>query len=158
MKISSFFGNFIFFLLLFAVIIFCFFSLRPLVVLSGSMQPSIMIGDLIIIQKAQQYFTGETITFNDSGNRKITHRITKVEKETTGTVFLTKGDANRATDVGKVENKKILGKVVLVIPKIGYLINAIQNPKVFLPIIVFCAAVIVFLELIAIFKALRKNG
>lgn len=127
-----------------------------MVVLSGSMQPSIMIGDLIIVQKAQKYFPKETITFTDLSNRKITHRIAKAEEEPVGQIFLTKGDANRSTDVGKVSSEKVLGKVVLVIPKIGYFINLVQNPKVSLPIIIFCASVIIFLELIAIFKALKK--
>ena len=44
---------------------------------SGSMEPSIMTGDIIVVKKYPEYKERETITFYDQNSKIITHRIIK---------------------------------------------------------------------------------
>lgn len=93
------------------------------VVISGSMSGSIEINDMIIIHAEDTYTTGDVITFY-SGNSLVTHRI--VGETERG--FITKGDANNAADLYPVLITDVVGKVVLVLPGIGVIIEALRTP------------------------------
>lgn len=93
------------------------------VVISGSMSGSIEINDVIIIHAEDTYTTGDVITFY-SGNSLVTHRI--VGETERG--FITKGDANNAADLYPVLITDVVGKVVLVLPGIGVIIEALRTP------------------------------
>ena len=93
------------------------------VVISGSMSGSIEINDMIIIHAEDTYTTGDVITFY-SGNSLVTHRI--VGETERG--FITKGDANNAADLYPVPITDVVGKVVLVLPGIGVIIEALRTP------------------------------
>lgn len=99
------------------------FNMRSFLVLSGSMEPTIMTGDIIIVSSQPEYFTRDVVTFRNVDERIVTHRLMKkiVEKDTVR--FETKGDANRSEDEDLIQSDNILGKVVLVIPKLGYLVE-----------------------------------
>ena len=85
------------------------------VIVSGSMEPAIAPGDIIIIQRKSDYDIGDIVTFK--ANSYITHRI--VEKTAGG--YVTQGDANNARDP-EIEKSSIIGKVIKIIPKIGNVI------------------------------------
>lgn len=103
---------------------FPFFSeYRFFLVQSGSMEPSIMVGDLILVKKQADYFQNEAITFQSENQRITTHRVSEIKNG----VFVTKGDANRVEDNDTINKEQILGKVVLVIPKIGFLVGFVQT-------------------------------
>lgn len=105
------------------------------VVLSGSMEPAISVNDLLIIQKCDKFETGDIITFVDSSNDLVTHRIIEIN----GDEITTKGDANNVCD--KPFNiERVKGKVIAIIPKIGYIITFIQNP-----FFVVCIIIITFI-------------
>lgn len=93
------------------------------VVISGSMSGSIEINDMIIIHAEDTYTIGDVITFY-SGNSLVTHRI--VGETERG--FITKGDANNAADLYPVPITDVVGKVVLVLPGIGVIIEALRTP------------------------------
>ena len=93
------------------------------VVISGSMSGSIEINDMIIIHAEDTYTTGDVITFY-SGNSLVTHRI--VGETERG--FITKGDANNAADLYPVPITDVVGKVVLVLPGIGVIVEALRTP------------------------------
>jgi len=88
---------------------------------SGSMEPSIMTGDLILVKKNATYLLNDVVTFKDDEQRTVTHRI--IEKLQGGSEprFATKGDANQAADRLEVGQNQIIGKVELVLPKLGFL-------------------------------------
>ena len=89
-----------------------------MLVQSGSMEPSIMTGDVIIIRQDKWYQKGDVVTFNDGNKGRVTHRIVEADKDS----FVTKGDANRSSDNNNINFTQILGKVILVLPKLGYLV------------------------------------
>ena len=111
------------------------------VIASPSMLPTIKVNDAVIIKqvKNDDLQVGDIITFkNDDLNvdgYTITHRIVGKEQAATGEyVYYTKGDNNYSEDAGIVRDEDIYGKVVLKIPKIGFLQHFLAKPKGFLVI------------------------
>ncbi len=85
---------------------------RSLIVLSGSMEPTIHIGSVAVIKKSDEYKIDDIITFAFQ-NASITHRIKDVKKEGEEVVsFVTKGDANKIVDYQVVLSDQIFGKVI----------------------------------------------
>lgn len=93
------------------------------VVVSGSMEPAVSVDDLIIVHREKDYHVGDVISY-ESGNVVVTHRI--IEKS--GNVFTTQGDANNSPDLLPVKQEQIIGKVLLTVPRAGYLIGFLQTP------------------------------
>lgn len=93
------------------------------VVISGSMEDTIQVDDLVVIHRQESYRTGDIITFH-SGNTVVTHRI--IGEDATG--FITKGDANNAPDIQPVKPSHVIGKVVWVIGGVGTLIGYLRTP------------------------------
>lgn len=96
---------------------------RSFLVQSGSMEPSIMTGDIVLIQRQQTYLKNDVVTFRDKDERIVTHRITDIVQEEGELPITTKGDANRSEDADRIGEDQIIGKVVLVIPKLGFLVT-----------------------------------
>lgn len=124
---------------------------------SGSMEPSIMTGDVIVIQNKGTYFMNDVVTFKESADRIVTHRIISVEKNKTGNTYSTKGDANRTGDENLISNDQIIGKVALVIPKFGYLIAFIKSQRGFIFLIIIPAIVFILDELLKVKKNAKQE-
>lgn len=76
------------------------FGIKPAVVLSGSMEPTISAGDLIFVSGCdpEQLHEGDVVCYLSSG-KAVTHRIVSVTAGEDGKVrYVTQGDANNATD------------------------------------------------------------
>lgn len=116
-------------------------SCQSFVVQSGSMEPAIMTGDIIISQRAGVYELNDVITFHNSSGDIITHRIIAVD-QSAGNKYSTKGDANRTGDDDFISDDQIIGKVILVIPRLGYLVSFSKTPLgliilLLVPVIIF---------------------
>jgi len=89
------------------------FGRSVLVVVTGSMEPSIHEGDYIIIKKCDpaELKAGDVITFvskdEDVKGKLVTHRITAAAPDGG---FVTKGDANETEDMYAVYGDEIVGK------------------------------------------------
>lgn len=90
---------------------------------SGSMEPSIMTGDIIFIKQQPTYQERDVVTFVDDNQRTVTHRIIDKNSSEEGEVFTTKGDANQSPDQTSVSLDQIRGKVFFTLPKLGYLVK-----------------------------------
>lgn len=77
-------------------------------VLSGSMEPDILVGDIIIIEKCQSYEVNDIVTFNVENQYLVTHRIIEIQENN----YVTKGDNNNTIDSEKVTLENIDGKVI----------------------------------------------
>lgn len=130
---------------------------RTYVVQSGSMEPSIMTGDIIAIMPQPQYVKSDVITFHGAEDRIITHRITETKQTAETTTFITKGDANRETDTEIVPLERIIGKVVLVIPKLGYFVTFGKSFYGIILLVVVPTAIIVADELGNIILSRQKK-
>jgi len=115
------------------------------------MEPAIMTGDVVIVQKQSSYTLNDVVTFNDSTTgRVVTHRIIEVKGD--GAEFETKGDANRTGDDAVVVFGQIIGKVILVIPKIGYLVAFTKTTPGLIVLVLIPAAIYVLDELLKMMK------
>lgn len=124
---------------------------------SGSMEPSIMTGDVIIVKEFSDYGLSDVITFYDSANRVVTHRVIEVDDSSTKEAYKTKGDANQSEDLHLQPIDKVIGKVVLVIPKLGFLAAFSQSKMGIFLLILVPVVLIVYDEIIKMFKEVRKQ-
>ena len=92
------------------------------VVLSGSMEPELSVGDLLIVVKSDDYSEGDVIVFQKSRSA-VVHRIMSID----GDSIITQGDANNTPDE-PISHSNIKGKVLLAVPIVGYVINLINTP------------------------------
>jgi signal peptidase len=92
------------------------------VVLSGSMEPTIHIDDLIIVTEQEDYQENDIVAYQ-SGSMVVVHRIIQVEPDT----VITQGDANNAPDE-PVRTEMIKGKVIHVIPRGGQIARVLKSP------------------------------
>jgi len=80
-----------------------------------------------------------------------------VEHSTGERSYVTKGDANNTSDQELVKESEVLGKVVISIPYIGYVIATAQKPIGFIMIIIVPAVIIIYDELHKIKKEVLKK-
>lgn len=87
-----------------------FMGYKPFIVLSGSMEPAIKAGDLIITKKIapEKVAVGDVISFRVENDIVVSHRVTEINTEG-GVSFLTKGDANVGMDAVEVQPETIEG-------------------------------------------------
>lgn len=106
------------------------FGYKPFVVLSGSMQSQINVGDLVFVKEVdpESLKANDIIAFRDQQGLVTTHRIKKVVSENKDICFQTKGDNNNIADSDLVCSKSIEGKYVSRIARLGSLIIFIQQP------------------------------
>lgn len=97
------------------------FPIYPSVIATGSMKPEINPGDLIIVHRTEDtnFQLGEVIQFQRNGV-SISHRIIEIINNENKVQYRTKGDNNSTEDLQLVNPEEIKGKVIYVIPKIGW--------------------------------------
>lgn len=100
------------------------------VVLSGSMEPTLSVGDLLIVVPSDEYRIGDIVVYESAGI-SVVHRIIALEDG----VAVTQGDANNACD-DPISLSAVKGRVVRAIPIIGYLVRLIQTPIVTVVLII----------------------
>lgn len=101
------------------------FPIYPSVVLTGSMEPLIYPGDVVIVKKIMEEKEIDRLAAGDIINFKreditITHRIIDVRRDEAGNLsFETKGDNNDSADEQMVSPNDINGTISKVVPKVG---------------------------------------
>lgn len=103
------------------------FGYHPLIVLSGSMEPTYRVGSVLYYRevKAEEIKEGDVITFEIEG-KVVTHRVIQIEEGE----YTTQGDANESPDGKKVYYEEIKGKVSnSSIPYVGYYIEIVNEHK-----------------------------
>lgn len=133
------------------------------VVLSGSMLPTIEINDVVVTKKIpeEKLEIGDIITFISPdprfGGISVTHRIIeKIYDETQGIyTYRTQGDNNNIYDAVPVPNSNIIGKVILKIPKLGYIQNILSSKTGLIVLVLIpCLAILSY----DIMKMLKRLG
>ena len=102
---------------------FGYFGAKPTIISSGSMQPALEKGDMVLIEHVElkDIEKGDIIQY-EMGRIPTVHRVKEIQTEENGEIlFITQGDANRKPDVEPVKPDQITGKVVFNIPKIGWI-------------------------------------
>jgi signal peptidase len=111
------------------------FPIYPSVIATGSMEPMIKPGDVILVKKVvdmegiNNLKTDDVIQFKRD-NILITHRIMDVRNDDEeGLGFKTKGDNNSSADSEIVKPEDVKGTIVYTVPKIGWLTLLIKSDK-----------------------------
>ena len=93
-------------------------------VATGSMSPTIEVGDVVITKITKDVKKNDVIVYKD-GESIITHRlIEKNEKE-----IITRGDANNSEDK-PIEENMIIGQVIKIIPQLGTWQKILSSPEI----------------------------
>ncbi len=133
-------------------------NFKVLTVLSGSMEPAVKTGSVVVVKPAAAYRAGDIITFGEISRTKTptTHRIYEIRSENGVNIFTTKGDANNAPDARDIRQNEIAGKVMFSVPYLGYAISAAKKPIGFILIIVIPALLLIFDEFKKIWGEVKK--
>ncbi len=126
-----------------------------MVVMSGSMVPALRVGWIIIVKSvpAAQIRVGNIIVYHSTDPEipdPIVHRVIKVNYINGTLYFLTKGDANPINDAqagfepaNGIPQARVIGKVVYVIPYLGYVVLFLKQPPVYIMLVALLVAFIV---------------
>ena len=135
------------------------------VVLTGSMLPDIQVYDVVVTKKveAETLNEGDIITFASADSRFlgtiITHRILKknYDAESKTYTFQTKGDNNNVADSALVPQNNIYGKVILKIPKLGYLQEFLASDGGWIIVILIPCLTVMSYDIVKLAKGLKKK-
>lgn len=108
-------------------------------VVTGSMEPDIPTGSLVIVQKADiaSLKVGDVIMFRSDDptvpqNAPVSHEIIRMEQDLSGeTIFITKGTANLTEDTYPVYAENIIGIVSYSSVWLGKLIGLAQSTYIY---------------------------
>lgn len=135
------------------------FKLKALVVKSGSMEPAIKTGSLVLSKSMESYQPGDVITFKNPAVPKelITHRLVRFENKNGQELIITKGDANENEDSLGLRPDYVVGEVFFILPFLGYLIHFTRQPAGIITLIATPALLIVLIEILKIKDEIVKN-
>lgn len=94
-------------------------------VVSGSMEPTLNINDVILIKITNQDLQKDDIIAFVNEKSIITHRLVYQEGDT----LTVKGDSNNTID-RPIKRNQVIGKVIKILPKFGIWKKVITDPKV----------------------------
>ncbi len=99
-----------------------FFGYRLFYVVTGSMEPTLPVGSMLIVGESDEYAIDDIITFysNDTGieGQPNTHRIIDIEEKDGQIYYITQGDANNIPD-DPIPRSDVIGKMHLCIDLSG---------------------------------------
>lgn len=131
---------------------------RVYIVESGSMEPTIRVGSIVVSVPGEVYSQNDVVSFKQ-GKNIVTHRIMAkmypdgIDKPP---VYKTAGDANKTFDVNDLENGNVVGKVVLTLPYLGYAANFAKQPYGFILLVIVPATIVIYEELKGMLKEIKK--
>ena len=143
-------------LFLLATILLPKFGYGLIVIKSGSMEPIIKTGSVLVSKKQTTYQKGDIITFRKNGNEIVTHRVSEVIKKNDRFFYKTKGDANNTEDLSLIKNKDVLGKNILIFPYLGYGIGFLKSRIGVIILILLPAGYFVWKEILKIKEEVKK--
>ena len=113
------------------------------------MEPALGVGDAILVRdlkgsRGGSVDVGDIITFAVDGGTfgTVTHRVVSVVASPVGEQYVTKGDANRASDSSPVARDRIVGEVVARFPGLGRISRAASSPLVLAALGAACGAAV----------------
>lgn len=128
------------------------FGFSVLQVTSGSMEPEIPVGGIVIVRKVKpdSLKVGDVISFYsndvDISGKVNTHRIIEIKQSESGEkIFRTKGDANEYADTAAVFEIDLVGKMIMNLGSVGgSVFDVLRNPTI---ILIFIVLPLIFITL-----------
>ena len=134
-----------------------FFGIKMYVIISGSMQPELNIGDVVIVKNIDkdELKVEDVISFR-KGQSVVTHRISEIVTVEGETQYRTKGDNNNVEDVDNISKKDIEGKVIHKISGVGKAVLLLKNQTAIISIVLFYYVFLVHDHSVQKRRAIRK--
>ncbi len=132
---------------------------KLMVVQSGSMEPAIKMGGIVMVKPMNDYKIGDVISFGEVTKIKspTTHRIYDIKVVEGEPYYITKGDANNASDQREIPKREVIGKVLISLPYLGYAVDFAKKPIGFALIILVPAAAVIGDEIKKIYAEVKKK-
>ena len=137
------------------------FGYRPVVVVSGSMEPEILTNSISIMQycSIDDIKVGDIVMYKQPElGINITHRVLKKDIDEVGNIYLiTKGDANSSADNIKVTSDLLVGKIVATYNNTVKYVNFVMlengeiNTFALLQVIIFISVLIAIIFIVLYF-------
>lgn len=132
------------------------FGFATAVVISGSMEPTIAVNDLVVIHKQAEYAEGDIVTYRTE-TLPVTHRILTRTVGEDGTVHLvTAGDYTQSPDKQELTEADVVGRVIAILPQFGAIQAFLQRPLGFVLITVLLAVLILLPDLLRLSRAEKE--
>ena len=98
------------------------FGYGAAVVLSGSMEPELSVGDLIFVRETDQIEVNDIVVYQ-SGSSLVVHRVMDIQEN----MVTTQGDANNVADE-PIDLSLVKGEVFFYFPAICTFVNFLKTP------------------------------
>lgn len=131
---------------------------KTFVIVSKSMEPTIMTGDAIVVKEVnpEDLKVGDIISFRD-GNSINTHRIVEIVSDNGKKRFRTKGDNNKNVDKELVTTSKVEGTYQLRIKGFGKVIKILNSKVTLVILLAFLILILIYEVRISKRKLARKE-
>jgi signal peptidase len=138
------------------------FGFKSFTVMSGSMEPAIGTGAVVVERPIapREARVGDVVTFKDpeGSGRLITHRVTSVRVRGSTARFVTKGDANNTPERWSVPADGSIGRVAYDVPKVGYALAYAGGRHGRILLFVLPVLLLAGYELVRIWRPEREKG
>jgi len=128
------------------------------IVESGSMEPTIPTGAVVLTRPTASYQVGDVVTYQRRTDQSATtHRLIADTEVAAEAAFLAQGDANNVPDAQPVLAVEIAGKVWLDIPYLGYVLSFFRSPLGFLVLVLVPALLILREQIVRIARTFAEE-
>ena len=135
------------------------------VIVSGSMEPLIKIKDAVLIKRVDsdnELKQGDVVTYRATDPTYygilVTHRIVDIKEKNGKKIYVTKGDHNETVDRSPIDFNQITGKVVMRIPKIGYIKYFLVSSYGWIIAIVIPSLLVIIMDIYKLVKNVMNGG
>jgi len=138
-----------------------FFGYNLYYILTGSMEPELSAGDIIVGKKVDTSVlsVGDVVVYGglegETKGKIITHKITDILTEGGDTVFITKGTANVISDP-PVKPDQIISRMEFKVPFAGAVFSLVNSRWGFFVIIILPLGFLLAGEIISLVKACKE--
>ena len=129
-------------------------GLRPLVVRSGSMEPTISTGSMVLVRRipAAEIRPGDIVAVERPDHTRVTHRVLEIERLGETAELTMKGDANEDPDAVPVTVRRA-EKLVYQVPELGRVAAWFATPRG--GFVIGCLLTAVFMQ---VFRRRTRNA
>ena len=135
------------------------------IIVSGSMEPLIKVKDAVLIKRIDNendVKMGDVVTYRSTDPTYygilVTHRVVDIKNENGKKIFITKGDHNETIDRSPINFSQINGKVVMRIPKIGYIKYFLVSSFGWIVAIVVPSLFVISMDIYKLIKNIMNGG
>ncbi len=132
---------------------------HPRTDLTGSMEPTISAGDVVIEEPIapSEAKVGDIVTFRDpeDQSKELTHRVRKIVPDGAHLRFVTQGDANNTREHWRISAGGELGRIAYTVPWVGHVAALTRSKMGWLALL---AVPLLFLALEELVRIWRPRG